>query len=378
MVDVGAGRADNGGSKAGSGLRLERQGAAAVATVAEGIGDIAGWQDVHSRLADWYPQLARDAGVYAAIVRTERAGETGARGPQAPSPGRDAATIDGLRAAAASELRLCWLHECFSKPTVGLLNGQIDIRHWLLVAHGTHRVAGEQFCLSFQHDPMGGLACHGVGHALARMPHAIGLYVALTGASLGRADASGLGLVTHCIDRGEFETIAAQLADADPVDPILDDRHRDPGVGPVLAQSARIERYFGAPDLASTLRRLMSPDAGDEDWAGATLGAIRACNPLRLALTYHAVRSAGGFDLRQCLEQDYRIAWRLLVAAAGGGQPDERAGVNADRDPASAFRPGEAITAEAVPEAIIAGYFADLGGAELALPSRAEMQARRV
>ena len=44
----------------------------------------------------------------------------------------------------------------------------------------------------------------GVCHAFARMPHHLGMYLALTGRAIGPADAYHLGLATHVIAAGEF------------------------------------------------------------------------------------------------------------------------------------------------------------------------------
>ncbi|MFX8805535.1 enoyl-CoA hydratase/isomerase family protein, partial [Acinetobacter baumannii] len=71
----------------------------------------------------------------------------------------------------------------------------------------------------------------GMAHILARLPHRIGYYVGLTGSAIGRADAFSLGLVTHCLEPELFAEVEASLADAIPVDPLLDDRHANPGEG---------------------------------------------------------------------------------------------------------------------------------------------------
>ena len=54
------------------------------------------------------------------------------------------------------------------------------------------------------------------------------MYLALTGA---RSDGRRLsaGLATHCIPARQFVEIRAAVCDADPVDPVLDNRHEEPG-----------------------------------------------------------------------------------------------------------------------------------------------------
>ncbi len=344
----------NAHSTAGPGLRLERQGAAAIGALGSGPLDLEAWSELRAEMTGWYPKLARDPGVYAAVVRYRGADGNGSACSATTTP-PDLPEAARWQHIVGDELRLCWLHECFSKPTVGLLDGAVGAGQWRLVHFGTHRVGGGRFSLCLDGKDLGLLDSHGLAHGLARMPHAIGLYLVATGACLDRADAYALGLLTHCIDGDAFDAITAELADADPVDPLLDRRHRDPGVGPVLREADRIERYFGAPDGQETLRRLAAPHAGDEDWAAATLAAIRRRDPLSWALASRVVRAAGGLDLRQCLEQDYRVACRLP------GLLDQ-----------AARRP------DAVVEAQIGAVLTPLDSEALGLASREEMQARRV
>ena len=85
----------------------------------------------------------------------------------------------------------------------------------------------------------------GAAWVLSRLPDAIGMYLGLTGRSIGRADAYALGLLTHCIPAQHFEEIKAALIDTWPVDPLLDERHVDPG-------PRELERY-AAPHRALLL-----------------------------------------------------------------------------------------------------------------------------
>ena len=88
-------------------------------------------------------------------------------------------------------------------------------------------------------------------------------------------------------------------------------------------------------------------------------------------MTHRHVRLASRLDLRATLVQDYRLACRFME------NHDFYEGVRAaliDRDQQPRWRPAALSD---VSEGLIESYFAPLGGAELQLAMRAEMQAVR-
>ncbi len=180
-----------------------------------------------------------------------------------------------LRRSFAAEYRLNWSLECFAKPTVSLIDGLVVGSGVGLTQYGTHRVAGERYAFAMPETAIGLFPDVGVISVLARLPRAIGVYLALTGRRVGRPDAFRLGLVTHCLASSEFEAIAAGLADADPVDQMLDGRHRDPGPGELAALEGPIEEVFSVPTLATMFERLdlLSAKGGD---VGAWAASVRA------------------------------------------------------------------------------------------------------
>ena len=96
----------------------------------------------------------------------------------------------------------------------------------------------------------------GAAWPLSRMPDSIGMYLGLTGRSIGQADAYALGLLTHCIPASRFEEIKAALADTWPVDTVLDDLQVDPGPGELAPYAAHIAYCFSAPTVEEIVARL--------------------------------------------------------------------------------------------------------------------------
>ena len=197
------------------------------------------------------------------------------------------------------------------------------------------------------------------------------MYLALTGRSVGRADAYRLGLVTHCLPAAQFAEVRAAIADADPVDPVLDTRHVDPGPGELEAVRPVIARCFKGDSVEAIVANLEAERGEARAWAEGVLRDLARCSPISLKVTHRHVRQAGALDLAATLVRDYRLASRFMEGH------DFYEGVRAaliDRDRAPKWQP--ASLAE-VSDAMVDAYFAPLGAAELQLTTRAEMQAVR-
>ena len=262
-------------------------------------------------------------------------------------------------AALVTAYSLAWQLDCFTKPEIGFMDGPADGGGFALAAYGTHQVATERFSFAAPGVRTGWFPDFGLTYLFARLPSGIGPYLALTGRSIGPADAFRLDLITHVIPAARHAAIKAALCDADPVDPLLDGSHVDPGRPALDPRMEPIARCFSAPTVAEIMARLEAETGAHADWARETREALRASSQLSLAITLQAVRNAAGLDLRETLLQDYRIATRRLR------DPDLASGTPGWK-PADFSGRGDAK---------VASYFAPLPDGELPLLSRAQMQA---
>lgn len=325
---------------------------------------------MRASIASAFAAWSRDPQIYAVVVRS-----AGGKAFCAGGDIREMAEWGKTRYAEAmqslaAEYSLNWQLECFTKPTVSLIDGLVVGSGVGITLYGTHRVAGEGYRFAMPEARIGLFPDDGVCWAFARMPDEIGMYLALTGREIGRADALGLGLVTHCVPAARFPEIEAALRDADPVDVLIDDRHEDPGPGELEGLRAAIARCFGKPSVEAIIQALEAERGATESWAASVLADLRRCSPTSLKVTYRHVRSVRALDLSATLKQDFRLASRFMQG------DDFYEGVRAgliDRDHAPRWRPAGL---EEVTSAAVDGYFAPLA-AELPLASRAEMQAVR-
>ena len=329
-------------------------------------------EDMCRTLSDEIPAVARNPDIYIVALLSSSPKAFCAGGDVLALTDEARRDIENAKAKFRTEYRLNWLLECFSKPTVSFIDGICMGSGVGLSAYNTHRVAGENYKWAMPEVKIGLFPDVGIAHRLARFPWPIGLYLGLTGRAIDRRDAQWLGLVTHCIASSRFANILEKLADAEPVDPLLDDLNEILGEGPLQKDLGHIRDHFSYATLAEIFRSLAKAEASGSDWARDTLAGLRKSSPLSLAITDRHIRAACTLDIRETLIEDYRLAVRCLE------YPDFAEGVRAalrDKDGSPRWAPAqfEDVTAD-----IVEKYFAPLGENELHLPSRTEMQAARV
>jgi enoyl-CoA hydratase len=333
--------------------------------------------EMRAKIVEALPAFPRDPEVYALIIRSACA--------RAFSAGGDVRELVSLArtdhvAACASfafEYRMNWMLECFSKPTVSLIDGMTMGSGVGLVLYNTHRVAGPSFSFAMPETAIGLFPDVGAASVLARLPGATGRYLGLTGRRINRATAYRLGLVTHCIAPEEFPAITAALENADPVDPLLDVLHEDPDPADdgLLAMADVMEACFAKPTVPEIIAELTGRAAGEgaeATWCRDVARDLAARCPLSLCVTLRHLDQCRTHDLRETLIQDYRLAVRFLAG------PDFAEGVRAmlvDKDNHPTW---QHASVDDVPPAAVDEMFASLGDKELDLKTRAEMQAMRI
>src|SRR5215510_2636640 len=211
---------------------------------------------MRARIAEVLPAWVRDPGLYAVVVAAA-AGEVFCAGGDLRELVRwGGSAMAKAKASLAAEYALNWRLDCFTKPTISLIDGLVVGSGVGISLYGTDRVAAENYRFAMPETQIGRFPDDGVCHAFARMPHHIGTYLALTGRAIGPADAYHLGLATHVIAAREFAAIAAAIADAEPVDQVLDSRHQPPGPGELAGVREVIARCFCADSVEEIVGRL--------------------------------------------------------------------------------------------------------------------------
>ncbi|MEL6375147.1 MAG: enoyl-CoA hydratase/isomerase family protein [Pseudomonadota bacterium] len=325
-------------------------------------------------ISEALPGFARDPVIYALVLRSNSARAFCCGGDVREMTALGARDPEVAARMLGEEYRLIWALECFSKPTVALMDGLVMGSGVGLTLYGTHRVGAAGYTFAMPETAVGLFPDVGVTYTLARLPDQIGVYLALTGARLNRADALSLGLLTHTIDASRFDEITARMTQAEPVDVVLDELHEAPGAeareAATLTRERRdvIARCFGGASVEAILEALEQVRGAEAAWAASIAADLRTKSPLSLKVSLRYVRAAAMMDLREVLQTD------ALLVQSFVRDSDFAEGARAlliDKDGAPQWSPA---TLDAVEDVMLDRYFDRAAYPALDLPLRSVLQ----
>ena len=223
------------------------------------------------------------------------------------------------------EYRMNALIAAYPKPYIALIHGLCMGGGAGLSVHGKYRLADVSLAFAMPETGIGFIPDVGASFFLSRLPDELGMYLGLTGLSIGLGDALDAGLMTHAVAREDFDAVIAALAGAAEFAPFV--RKREPGQ--LAPHRKRIATLFAGHSVEAVLERL---DRDGSEFAQATAQTIRTRSPNSLKLVFQELRRARDLDLKQCLAMEFRLANRVLPSH------DFREGVRAalvdkDRNP---------------------------------------------
>jgi enoyl-CoA hydratase len=205
-----------------------------------------------------------------------------------------------------------WQLEKFIRPNVPLINGLVFGGGIGITLFGTHCVAGEGYRFAMPQVSIGFLPDIGGTYFLPRLFGWTGVYLALTGATIGPADAHRLRLVSHYIPSAHFGVIKDALADNHPIDRLLDGLHRDPGEGELVRLTPAIDRIFSVPSVEEVLARLDAEVGEFETWAHETAAELRRKSPTSLKIALAQMKRGKSLSLAESLKLEFRLASHLI------------------------------------------------------------------
>lgn len=217
-----------------------------------------------------------------------------------------------------------WTLENFIRPNVSLINGLVYGGGIGITLFGTHCVAGESYRFAMPQVGIGFLPDIGGTYFLPRLIGWMGTYLALTGASIGPADAHRLRLVSHYIPSKQFDVVKDALAANHPIDRLLDGLHRDPGEGKIVRKTPVINRTFSAGSVEEILKRLEAEEGEDAAWAKETADEVRKKSPTSLKIALKQMRVGKSLTLREALKLEFRLASHLVESHDFGEGIDAR------------------------------------------------------
>ena len=219
----------------------------------------------------------------------------------------------------------------YEKPYVALIDGICMGGGIGLSAHGTVRVTSEHAAFAMPETQLGLFPDVGASYVLPRLRGAFGMYLGLTGARIGGADACWLGLATHFVSRDKLPALTAALA-REGIAALSDFAETRPT--PTLpAIEAEVNAIFGQPSLAHITRSLEGVDA---PWAQAASAALRSASPSALHWTFDLLRAGAQRTFEECQRAE------TLLTRRACSHPDFVEGVRAnvvDKDRKAVWQP---------------------------------------
>jgi enoyl-CoA hydratase len=247
----------------------------------------------------------------------------------------------------------------FPKPYISLIDGIVMGGGVGVSLHGSHRVAGERYLFAMPEVGIGFFPDVGATYALPRLPGQTGMYLALTGDRVKRADALTLGLATHGADSKDIPALREALIAGEPVEEALSKVSVDPGPRTLAGERDVIDACFSAESVEAILGRLDEAAAKGSAFGAKTAAGIRTKSPTSLCLAFEQVRRGGALEFDEAMRTEFRIVSRIFEGH------DFYEGVRAvlvDKDGQPQWQPA---SLSAVDRAVIDRYFASLGADEL-------------
>ncbi|CAM2193274.1 3-hydroxyisobutyryl-CoA hydrolase [Paraburkholderia kururiensis] len=217
---------------------------------------------------------------------------------------------DALDTFFTEEYRLDHAIFTYPKPYIALMNGVV-MGGGMGISQGAHRTGGLRVATSSTRMAMpetriGLFPDVGVGWFLARTPGAIGRYLAVTGETIGAADALYAGLADTYVDEAALPALVEALQTepfergADVVALVEREaaRHKvvpTPDTSTLADTRTLIDRHFSHADVPAILASLESEqDCAAAEWAGRTVAVLRERSPLSMAVSLEVVTRSEG------------------------------------------------------------------------------------
>jgi enoyl-CoA hydratase/carnithine racemase len=266
-------------------------------------------------LSEW----AEDPAVHAVVVE--------GAGGRAFCAGGD---IRAIRAAAlagergvieaffAEEYALNAMIDAYPKPYVALIDGVCMGGGIGVSVHGDMRVTSEAGLFAMPETAIALFPDVGATFMLPRLPGELGMYLGLTGARLGGADAVHAGIATHFVPKAKLAGLKDAIA-ADGVAAVAAAAESLPAFS-LAPHRAAIDRCFGQDSVAGIIAAL---EAEGTEWARETLHELHSVSPSAVMWTFAALKRGATLDLKAALAVELRLTRHVAF------HPDFAEGVRA-------------------------------------------------
>lgn len=251
-----------------------------------------------------------------------------------------------------------------SMPFVALIDGITMGGGCGLSINGRFRVATERTMLAMPETALGLFPDVGGSYFLSRLPHNLGIFLALTGYRLQGADVYHAGLATHYVPSsllGELEEALITLPNKDVseanVCSILDKFHSTSLPKFSLESHLKdIQTHFTAPSVESIFESLRKSES---DFAKKQLVTLSTMSPTSMKVTFRQLQEGAKMKFSEVFTMEYRLTQRFM---AGHDFHEGCRAILIDKDRKPVWDPP---TLEGITDKAVDKYFSPLPSGDL-------------
>ncbi len=247
------------------------------------------------------------------------------------------------------------IHE-FGKPYIAFMDGIVMGGGMGISQGGSARIVTERTKMAMPETIIGLFPDVGGGYFLSRCPGRVGEWLALTGDTIGGADAIQFNLADGFIpsdqQAGVWEQLGAQqFADSAAVQKWIEAQYVPAGEG-AYGNRAHIDKYFALP---TALDIVLALEKDGDEWCQKTAAALRKRSPLMLEVVLEQVRRARDMSLAEDLRMERDMVRHCFYLRPGQSETVE--GIRAlavDKDHSPKWNPARV---EDVERALVEAFF---------------------
>lgn len=268
---------------------------------------------LHEQLLAW----ERDSECHAVLVQSSNPKAFCAGGDIRALHQHGPEAITHLRDYFRLEYTLNYQIATYPKPYIAIIDG-IDMGGGVGISfHGRFPILTENARVAMPETTIGFFPDVGGSYYLARLPHQLGMYLALTGNTLGAQDCFYSGLAKFGIPQAKITEFVAALQDSDlrlDTDTIVREIIAQFAWAPtdknsLSALEPLIERLFSADSVEQICDQL---ERENSSWSHDTLATLLQKSPTSLKVTFEQMRRVKSMSIRDTIIQDYRMNYRFL------------------------------------------------------------------
>lgn len=207
------------------------------------------------------------------------------------------------------EYRLNYLIANYTKPYVSWIDG-LNLGGGVgLCVHGTWCLASSRTQFAMPETAIGFYPDVGTTYWLSRLPDGVGMYMALTGASITAEDLNYFGWIDYVIDNLSIKDLESWLNIGNIKEHnCLTNAQIKPKVSALQTRHPWIKQVFTQATFDAMLQSLRQTPGAEE-----TLKRLQTRSPLALKVTWAAIKKAQKLSLLECLCMEYQLTCRFLA-----------------------------------------------------------------